>query len=338
MRQLHHIALSAIILIAGMLYGCSRPKPYLRYEGVTWGTTFVITYSSNVDLSDSIRAVMHDVDMSLSPFNPASALSRINSSDSLQKVDPMFRTVFDASLMINAMSHGAFDPTLGPVINLWGFGKDGTISRTPTPGQIDSAMAYVGIADCSIDSLGLFHKKHSGTQLNFSAIAKGYGCDLVAEMLERNGCHDFIVEIGGEMVVRGQSPRHSPWRVQIDAPVPGGTSVVHDGMAVIEIDSAAIATSGDYRNYVTIDSLTYGHTINPVTGTPARNRTLSVTVMAPSCMLADGLATAAMVLPMDSAVRIITALEGCEALFVTRDSVNEAWEFHATPGFPAPAR
>ncbi len=328
------IAFSSLVLTIAFS-ACNSGKPYQRYEGLCWGTTFHMTYESNVKLDDSIQKVLTEVDMSLSPFNSNSVISKINAGTS-DSTDLMFRTVFAESVHLNKISNGAFDPTIAPIIDLWGFGPKGSIDTAPTREQIDSAMKSVGISECFINSQNRITKKSPETQFNFSAIAKGFGCDMLAEMLERNGVTNFIIEIGGEIVVRGHSPRHTQWRVMIDAPVPGNDTVIHDGMAVIDVDSCAIATSGNYRNYNCVDSINVvGHTMNPQTGEPAQSSMLSATIIAPTCMLADALATACMILPLDSAVEMINTIPDVDALFVTQMGDDGKWMVHATPGFPA---
>ncbi|WP_287210319.1 FAD:protein FMN transferase [Muribaculum sp.] len=327
----------SVLLILFSISACTSPMPYQHAEGMTWGTTFHITYSSNAPLDDSIKAVLSTIDNSLSPFNDKSLLSGINSG-ATDSTDTFFRKVFSESVYINRISGGAFDPTIAPIIDLWGFGPKGAISATPTDAQIDSAMAHVGIDKCHINSDNRIVKKTPYTQFNFSAIAKGFGCDLLAQMLERNGVKNFIIEIGGEIVVRGTSPRKTPWRVMIDAPIPGNDTIIHEDMAVIEADSCAIATSGNYRNYHLVDSTNIGHTMNPATGRPAKLDMLSVTIIAPTCMLADALATCCMAMQLDSAIQLINTIPNVEALFVTPMGNEGKWMVHTTPGFPERSR
>lgn len=323
----------ALLLLGSMLFGCDDSKPYRQYEGVAWNTSFHITYASNVSLDDSIRTLMNMIDMSLSPFNVNSLLSKINNNES-DSIDSLIRYVYEKSEWLNKVSRGSFDPTLGPLISLWGFGPGSSTSNLPEKSKIDSVMGHVGIAECRLADGSRIVKKDSLTEFNFSAVAKGYGCDLVGRMLLRNGCKDYMVEIGGEIVVSGKSPRRGPWRVMIDAPIPSNDSIVHDGMAVIEVDSCSMATSGNYRNYRMIDGHTVGHTIDGITGYPSNSNVLSVTVIAPECIIADGLATACMAMDLEHAYAMIDSLPDTEALFVTM-SLDKQWELHPTPGFPA---
>ncbi len=320
-------------LLCTMLVGCDDAKPFRQYEGVAWNTSFHITYASNVSLDDSIRGLMNTIEMSLSPFNSGSLLSKINRNES-DSTDELIRRVFEKSVWVNKVSKGSFDPTLGPLIDLWGFGAGKSINTLPEKAAIDSVLEHVGIGDCRMLDGYRLVKKDPNTEFNFSAVAKGYGCDLVSQMFLRNGCRDYMIEIGGEIVVNGLSPRRGPWRVMIDAPIPSNDSIIHDGMAVIEVDSCSLATSGNYRNYRLIDGRMVGHTIDGLTGYPSNSRVLSVTIIAPECIMADGLATACMTMELENAYEMIDSLPDTEALFVTM-SLDRKWELHPTPGFPA---
>ncbi len=326
------IIIAVVFTLTSVLSGCRTAKPYRQCEGVVWATTFHITYSSNVVLDDSIRAIMREVDESLSAYNDASLVSRINRCDT-DLTDSMFRRVFMESLRINEISGGRFDPTIAPLSKLWGFDTGEELKRQPAREQLDSVMRLVGIAGCSLTENAHIVKKDSLTTFNFSAIAKGYGCDLIGDMLSRNGVTDYMVEIGGEIVVRGKNSRGSDWRIMIDAPINNADSIVHDGMAVIEIDSCGVATSGNYRNYKILDGEVIGHTMSPFTGEPAKSNILSVTVLAPECITADAIATACMIMPLDSARIMVERLEGVSALFVTAKE-NGEWELVPTTGFP----
>ncbi len=308
-----------LCLWAIMCVSCGRVD-YRRCDGAVWGTTFHIVYQGNKILDDSVHAVMRRVELSLSPFCDSSIVSRVNRNESTV-LDSMFVSVFEMSRHINRISGGAFDPTVAPIVNLWGFGyKNGT--GEPTTEQIDSALMFVGMQDCKIAD-GKVVKRHEATEFNFSAIAKGYGCDAIADMLQRNGCRSYMVEIGGEIVVAGDSPRGDKWNVAIDAPIESADSVVHDCLNVIAVRNCAVATSGNYRNYRDTAVGRVGHTINPKTGMPVTTSILSVSIVAPTCALADALATACMAMHPDSAVVMIESLPDVSALFVQVDSVGE---------------
>jgi thiamine biosynthesis lipoprotein len=367
-RKLSALALAfvAILSVTTIFVGCNRQAPYRTCEGIVWGTTYRVTYASRSVLEDSIRVAMHDVDNSVSMFNAESVVSAINRGDTTVVADSILRRVFLESQRISALSHGAFDPTVGPLVDLWGFGPSNAsrddLAEAPSQEQIDSMRALVGIADCRLLPNGKILKKHPGTRFDFSAIAKGYACDLVADMFERNGVTDYLIEIGGEIRVGGTNPQDREWRVMIDAPIVNNDSIIHDGMAVISITGEAVATSGNYRNYHKAGSSHVSHTISPITGRPVSivatdtttgktsvaggksssvdgkvtvrvGEVLSATVIAPNCITADALATACMVMPLDSARAMLNAIPDVAGLFVTVDADGN-WELHPTRTFP----
>lgn len=311
------------------MVSCSPGASYNNCEGAVWATTYHITYRSDRMMDDSILAVMQSVEMSLSPFADSSLVSRINRNET-DMTDSLFRRILAASTEVNRISGGAYDPTVAPLVNLWGFGYK-TTGREPEQSMIDSALQLVGITRCRIEGNRVV-KQNPLTEFDFSSITKGYGCDLIGEMLQRNGCKDYIVEIGGEVSVKGKNPRGESWRIMIDAPVENDTAVVHKRMAVIEVTDCGVATSGNYRNYRNTSKGKAWHTISPSTGYPVTTSTLSATVIARNAMTADALATACMAMPLDSALLMIEALPATEALLVTAG--NEGYRMHTTPGFP----
>lgn len=286
--------------------------------GVTWGTTYNITYKSERNLDDSILHCMNIVDNSLSPFVNDSQISLINRNEICQ-TDTHFRNVFELSQKVCSISNGAFDPTVAPLINLWGFGYKKDATDSPTQEQIDTALNTVGILQCHIDRQDILYKKDQNTEFNFSAIAKGYGVDLIAEMLERNQCSNYMVEIGGEIRLNGQNPRGADWIIQIDAPV--NDPLAHEQLVKLHITDCAIATSGNYRNNRMVgDSLIY-HTISAATGYPAPTKTLSATIIAPTCAFADALATSTMAIPTDEAIDMLNQIQQIKYLVVTADTI-----------------
>lgn len=324
--------LFVLLMTLSLLCGCitSSTDRYRRCDGAVWGTTFHITYHSERMLDDSIYAVMQAVERSLSPFADSSLVSRINLGLTTD-TDTLFRRIFTTSQTINRLSDGAFDPTVAPLVNLWGFGYRNA-SEEPTQKQIDSVMPSVGIGMCRLDGIHII--KHSdATEFDFSAITKGYGCDLVGEMLRRNGCRDYMVEIGGEIAVSGVNPRGESWRIMIDTPVEVDSGVVHERMATVLFSSGGIATSGNYRNYRNTSTGRVGHTISPKTGRPVTTRTLSVTVTAADAMTADALATACMVMNSDSAMAMVEKVDNAGALIVTAGD-DGAYKFLTSSRFP----
>lgn len=316
-----------VALLGALLCGCGEAQ-FRRAAGATWGTTYSIVYRADRDLSDSIVAVMRQVDLSLSPFERQSLVSKLNNNEPM-RADTMLADVMRLSQRVCGLSGGAFDPTVAPLINLWGFGYR-TPGDTPTQAEIDSALACVGIMECSVGDDGCIHKKSPETEFNFSAIAKGYGVDAIAAMLRRNGCADYMVEVGGEIALSGRNPKGAPWRIQIDAPVADSTGLVHERLTVIELTDRCIATSGNYRNFHASGDSLVGHTIHPSTGRPVSTSTLSVTVIAPSTAMADALATAVMAMPPDKAAAMLESVPRVEALIVSA-AADSAYAITAIP-------
>lgn len=320
-------------MAAVMLAACSRSADYRTIEGMAWNTTWHITYKSDRDLTDSVLAVIEAVDRSLSAFNPASLVSRVNRGDTVT-ADALFMEVMDGSRYVWQLSDGAFDPTVAPLVNLWGFGPDKTSPAFPDKTVIDSVLALVGLDGISIGVTGTVEKRHPDMSLNFSAIAKGLACDLVGRMLAGNDCQDYMVEIGGEMCLAGNSPKGRPWRIQIDAPLADSLQR-HSRMLTAQLTDCGVATSGNYRNYRDVPaSGRVGHTISTRTGMPITTRTLSATIIAPTAMLADALATAAMAMPTDSALRMLENIHDVSALLVTADPGSDEWILLRTGAFP----
>lgn len=323
------LLLATPLIYALLLTFASCGKKNYNNSGAIWGTTYNISYNGPYDLGDSIINVMRQVEDELSMFAPNSIVSQVNRGEN-PEVGQMFVEVFNLSQQISRLSHGAFDPTVGPLTNLWGFGYNKVSdSIQPTQTQIDSLLIAVGIADCHIANSKVI-KKHPSTIFDFSSIAKGYGVDAVAAMLARNGCTDYLVEIGGEIAAKGRNRYGNEWRVQIDAPVSGVDG--HISMLVIPLSDKAVATSGNYRNFRETSAGRIGHTIDPHTGRPIATSTASATVIAPDCATADALATACMVMPLDSALTMIEALPSAEAIIVVASA--DTFTLHTTTKFP----
>ncbi len=292
-------------------------------DGSVWRTTYHIVYCGPAELSDSIIEVLNGVDRSLSAFNEGGVLAAINRGDTTVKADRRFIVVFEESKRVWEASEGRFDPTLGAAIRVWGFGPGGKVTHAPSDQAIDSVRALVGLGECGVTMDGRVIKKHPLTEFNFSAIAKGFACDEVGEMLRRNGVTDYLVEIGGEIAVSGRNEQGEPWRIMVDAPGESGADgvPVHERLTCVELTQGGIATSGNYRNFRDYDgSGRVGHTIDPFTCRPAERSMLSATVTAPTAMLADALATACMAGSPEQARQLIGKFEGAGCLIVLPDS------------------
>ena len=287
------IVIMLVTLIAMTVLHFARDrKRFWADEGMVWTTEYHITYETHKHLRDSIQAVLAAVDASASPYNSASLLTRINNSET-QDFDSLLMKLYNASLAINRASQGAFDPTVMPLVNAWGFGyKSG---KMPNKMQIDSLLQFVGIGKTHIVGNRLV-KEDARIQFDFSSIAKGLACDEVGLMLQRNGASNFLVEIGGEVVAHGVNPRGGQWHISVDMPTDQDTTVSHQAALVIAINNEAVATSGNYRKFKMVDGRKVSHIIDPLTGYSSTSSLLSVTIIAPDCMTADAWATACMVM------------------------------------------
>ena len=288
-----------LFLIIGTILIVGENKPtYRTQQGKIFGTVYTVTYEHNADLQAEIMAAMQAVDNSLSPFNKQSIITHVNNNDSVC-VNELFTEVFHTARQIYSESHGAFDPTVAPLVNAWGFGfKKGMDVSSST---IDSLLQLVGFDRITLDNSRVT-KADERIMLDFSAIAKGYGSDRVAHVLDSCGVKNYMVEIGGEVVVKGHNKNGNPWGIGITKPVDDSLSVNQDLQTVLRLTDCAIATSGNYRNFYYKDGVKYAHTIDPRSGYPVQHSLLSATVIADNCMRADALATAFMVLGVDSAM------------------------------------
>lgn len=325
MKSTHYIV---PLISAFFLTFASCTKEFRTLDGVVWGTTYHIVYESDCDLSDSIAAVTGRIDRSLSVFNGESLVRAVNENRTAS-VDSDFIRVFDCAVRVNEVSGGLFDPTIAPLAALWGFGPEGD-TAVPDSAVVAEALQSVGIANCHISGYTIF-KKNANTAFDFSALAKGYGVDEIALMLERNGVNNYMTEVGGEIRVLGLNPRGSKWHIQIDAP---DSDVLHARLGIVELGPAptAIASSGNYRNFRT-DSIgrRYGHTLSPLTGYPVQTSVLAASVIGPDCITADAMATACMCIEPEIALTML-ANAGLRGLLVV--VAGDSTAIVTTPVFP----
>lgn len=325
----------SLLIYALFLTLASCGENFYKNSGFVWGTTYKVTYKARHDMRDSVIDAMRQIEHSLSMFDSLSTVSKINRRETTE-TDSMFRVVFAFSCEVNRISRGAFDPTVQPLVQLWGFGPSGHVKNRPDSAAIDSALAGVGIRKARIENNRIV-LGHPDMKFDFSAVAKGYGVDCIGDMLQRNGCKDYLIEIGGDILAMGTNPEGQPWRIQIDAPVIAEDGVaLHNRMAAISVLNKGVATSGNYRNYIKFnDGTLIGHTINPITGCPVTTLTLSVTVVADDCLTADAYATAAMAMHYVEARSMIERIDGVDALFVVAHAASpDGFVIYATPGFP----
>ena len=306
----------ALLLIIGTIYIARQEhsKTYRHAEGSIFGTIYHITYEADRDLQpDMVEALMR-VDNSLSMFNDSSVISRINRGEDVNlSKQRMFVEVFQLAQTISKETNGAFDITVAPLVNAWGFGfKNDT---KPSPAAIDSLRQFIGYQNVNIVNHQV-QKTDPRTMLDCSAIAKGYGTDVVARLLRNKDVSNFMIEIGGEVVVAGKNDRGGPWRIGVTKPTEDPENQNNELQAVLSLPYhnststskhtlSALATSGNYRNFYYKDGKRYAHTIDPRTGYPVQHNILSATVIAPNCATADAYATSFMVLGLDSAKQVL---------------------------------
>ncbi len=301
-----------VLLIVGTILILRNQAPYQTDQGLVFGTMYKITYQSKENLREAIEEELRKVDFALSPFNKASVITRINENTDLTP-DSLFTEVFVLAQKVSAATGGAFDITVAPLVNAWGFGfKTGMNVDEAT---LDSLRSLVGIGKVRLQE-GVIVKDDRRMMLDCSSIAKGYGVDCVARLLDRKGVRNYMVDIGGEVVVKGCNPRQESWRIGINKPVDDSLAVHNELETVLEISNVGVATSGNYRNFYYKDGKKYAHTIDPRTGYPVQHNILSSTVVADDCATADAYATAFMVLGLDSAKAVCASHPELEAYFI----------------------
>lgn len=308
-----------LLLLA--LASCVSENRFRYEEGLAWNTLYHITYESSADLSDSIAIIFNEIDSSLSPFNETSTVSRINRNET-DSIDKWFRMVYEESRKINMASDAAFDPTLAPLIRAWGFGQGHEISADTL--RLDSLLQFVGINKTKIEGSRLI-KEDPRIEFNFSALAKGFGVDQIADMMLRNGVDNFLVEVGGEIRAHGTNPAGESWKIGID--LPSEEAQQGDMACAVSITDCGLATSGNYRNYHVSEGNRFGHTISPIDGRPVKSDVISATVLASDCMEADALATSCMVLGSEKALDLCTGLRAGVLLILEDMTVvsNPIW-------------
>jgi thiamine biosynthesis lipoprotein len=328
MKKWHYPFLVFLIVSTVIILAENKPE-YRTSQGAVFGTTYHITYNHNADLSTDITRVLKDVDNSLSTFNANSTISLVNKNLQVE-LDSMFLYVFHLAQHVAETTSGAFDITVAPAVNAWGFGFKN--AETIDNDLIDSLKQIVGYQMVKEEN-GAIVKNDSRIMLDCSAIAKGFGCDVVAALFDSVGIADYMVEIGGEIVVKGLNSKGSDWRIGISKPTDDSLAIETELQTVLELTNRAMATSGNYRNFYYKDGKKYAHTIDPATCRPVNHNLLSVTVLAENCAVADAYATAMMVLGLERSLDLCKKLENIDAYFIYQDN-NGVIQICTTPDFP----
>lgn len=312
--------LAFLIIGTVVIVGRQKSVPYQHDEGRIFGTTYHITYQSDDNLKKEIEEALKAVDQEFSMFNPQSTVALINEGKRPTLSDD-FLEVFQLAQQVNEESDGAFDITVAPLVNAWGFGFKN--QQMPNNQQIDSLRRLVGMEHVSLaGAKGSQYVRFQRPRmmLDFSAIAKGYGTDRVARLLMSHDVANFMVEIGGEVYAKGNSEKRLPWRIGVSKPVDDPDNDDQELETVLNVTNQAMATSGNYRNFYYKGGRKYAHTIDPKTGRPVQHSLLSATVLAPTCAEADAYATSFMVMGLDKARQVLEREKQLKAYFIYQNA------------------
>ncbi|MBO6897731.1 MAG: FAD:protein FMN transferase [Shimia sp.] len=320
------------------LAACKRGAADLLISGQTMGTTYTVVAVepqgglNKNDLQTAIDAALQDVDRKMSNWNPSSEISRINAlkANTPFSLSTDMLALLQAAQAVHETSDKQFDLTLGPLIDLWGFGAQKPIGRVPDASGVTAAMQTVGQSDAlTLDGTTL-KKSHDGTQMYLSAIGKGFGVDRLGDTIRSFGVTDFMVEIGGDIIASGKNAEGMPWQIAIETP----DALQRSFLKVLGVSDRGMATSGDYRNYFEQDGTRYSHILNATTGRPVTHATASVTVLTENAMLADAWATALLVVGRERGMEIAER-QNLAALFIDREVTSGKMRFktYATDQF-----
>ncbi|WP_430424352.1 FAD:protein FMN transferase [Maribacter litoralis] len=324
-----------LMVFVGLIQSCKN-KDAVRNQNVggALGTSYSIISitAEEMDIQQEIDSVFAVINQSLSTYIPDSDISRVNSGDSTVVVDAMFKEVLQLSKLIHRETNGFFDPTVGTLVNAWGFGPERQITMDSL--KVDSLLNYVGLNKVSLNQNDQVVKSNANIYLDFNSIAKGYAIDRLAAMLDAKGVQNYLIEVGGELVAKGRNViKEKSWVVGIDDPE---MKINRSTRILINLNNRALASSGNYRKY-RVDEASgkkYVHTVNPKTGYTQLSNTLGVTILADNCATADGYATAFMAMDLDDAFKVINENDRLEAYIVYIDENGDTQEF-LTAGFKA---
>ncbi len=307
-----------VLLIVGtvLIIRQQQSTPYQKNAGLIFGTTYSVTYQCGEDLQEEIEAELKKVDDEFSMFNSQSIVARLNNGEQ-PELSNDFIDVFKLARQVSEDTNGAFDITVAPLVNAWGFGFKH--EQMPSKEQVDSLRELIGYRYVTLKDKNITMQK-PGMMLDFSAIAKGYGVDVVARLLERHDIKNYMVEIGGEITTRGINPERVPWRIGVNKPSEDALNENHELQTILNVTDKSMATSGNYRNFYVKGGKKYAHTIDPKTGYPVQHSLLSATVLTDRCAKADAYATSFMVLGMDGAKQILERHKELMAYLIYTDN------------------
>ncbi len=293
-----------------------QPAPFQYNEGEIFKTTYHIKYQYTEDLQTAIDAELNKFDLSLSGFNPKSIVSRINNNDPAVIPDDWFKTVFREAMKVSEATDGAFDITVAPLVNAWGFGF--RKSKGVTPQIIDSLRQLVGYKRVRLVN-GRVIKDDPRILLDCASLSDGFASDVIAKLFNRKGIRNYMIEIGGEIILKGKNSNGKIWTIGVDKPIDNPAPTSSDLQEKVALTDAALSTSGNYRNFYYKGGKKYAHTIDPETGYPVRHNLLSATIVAPTCIEADAYSTACMVIGLEKSLKLVEKHPGLEGYFIYSD-------------------
>ncbi len=305
--------MAALYLIWRIAFFTAPESELIHLQGTTMGTiSYSIKYidKENRAFQKEIDSILVAFNNSLSTYIPSSEISQLNTSGTIKFRSPFFYPVLEMSREVHDNSHGAFDPTIGPLVNAWGFGPKKVLEMDSS--SVDSLLQIVGFDKVIFDAQTA--TMNPNMYLDFSAVAKGNAIDVIGGFLSSKGIENFMVEIGGEVTCRGNNQHKDLWAIGIEKPQINAES--QGAFAIVTLDNKALATSGNYRNYYIKDGKTISHTINPKTGYPATHNLLSASIIAENCTLADAYATASMVMGYEAAKLMVERVKGIECVLI----------------------
>lgn len=331
MKRKQYIPVALIFVLAILvLIFYNPPTKYKTLNGETQGTYYNIKFEDRPsrNLHRKIDQQLEKFDLSLSSYKPNSIISKINNNQQEVKTDKYFRTVFNKAEEVYHLTDGAFDITVAPLVNAWGFGPKSSIKVDSS--KIDSILNFVGMDKISLKK-NYVVKSNPNVQLDVNAIAQGYSVDVICDFLERKSISNYLVEIGGEVRAKGINPKGEIWRIGIDKPFDNNFSPGKYVQAIIALNNKALATSGNYRKFHEIDGVKYSHSINPKTGYPINSRLLSTTVMAEDGITADAFATAFMIMGLQKSILFLSKHKEIDAYLIYNDDEGN-YKSYITPG------
>ncbi len=315
-----------VLILLFVLTSCKQ-KAYIKEEGKIFGTTYHLIYEvEEGSLHKNILTELQKFSDALNVYDTTSLISKVNRNVTNNIDNKFFIECFSRAEQISDITNGCFDITIAPVVNAWGFGFKNY--KNINDRFIDSLMQFIGYKSVKIEGNSIV-KQHKQTMLDVSAIAKGYGVDVVAEYLEQQGVSNYMVEIGGEVRVMGVNPNGELWRIGIDKPLDNPSPNVRELQTVINLKNKSLATSGNYRQFYKKDGVKYSHTINPKTGYPAQNSLLSASVLADDCLTADAFATAFMVMGVQKSKALAETIPNLDIYLIYEDSAKQMQTYYS---------